>query len=92
VSRLVIYDEFCTKILNIFLKSLFKSVLFESHFVTLHCNYTVSRKKAYSIVCVTLTILNIFSQFLVQIILRLHFTKILENLPHILAYHYVVLM
>jgi len=39
-------------------------------------------KRAYSIICVTLTNLHIFSQFLVQNILGLHFTKALENLPH----------
>jgi len=33
----------------------------------------------------------VFITFKARITLRLHFTKILENFSHVLAYHYVML-
>jgi len=50
--------------------------------------YTVYGKRVDIILCTTLTNSNVFSQFSAKIILRLHFTKILENFSHILAHHW----
>ena len=63
-----------------------KHVTLNGHFV-LNVYVHRVRKKSLQYLCITLKNVNIFLYLLAQIILRLHFTKILEKFAHVLGYH-----